>query len=114
MIFGVQIIGLLFGLVMLYVTFLYYKKSNYDKIGLAFWFCVWIGFMILVMFPTIVYGIMDALQIERTADFFYVTGFLFFAIVLFYVYNITKKNKQQVELIVRKIALKETRKEKKR
>jgi hypothetical protein len=106
MLFGVQIIGLLFGLVMIYFTFLYYKRANYDKTGLVFWFLVWIGFIILASFPQIVYGVMGVLEIERTADFFYVSGFLLFTVVLFYVYNMTKKNQKQIETIVREIAIK--------
>lgn len=106
MIFGVQIIGLLFGLVMIYLTFLYYKRANYDKQGLVFWFLVWLGFIFLAMFPSTIYGIMELLKIERTADFFYISGFLLFSAVLFYVYNITKKNQKQLETVVRKIAFK--------
>lgn len=112
MIFGVQIIGLLFGLVMVYFTFLYYKRANYDKTGLVFWFAVWLGFIVLVMFPQIIYGVMGVLQIERTADFFYVSGFLFFSVVLFHVYNTTKKNQKQLELLVRNLAFKQARKKK--
>ena len=106
MMFGVQIIGLLFGLVMIYLTFLYYKRANYDKRGLIFWFLIWIGFIFLAVFPQTVYGVMELLRIERTADFFYVSGFLLFSVVLFYVYNITKKNQKQLESVVRKIAFK--------
>jgi hypothetical protein len=109
MIFGVQIIGLLFGLVMIYFTFLYYKRANYDKQGLVFWLLVWLGFIFLAMFPSTIYGVMGILKIERTADFFYVSGFLLFSVVLFYVYNITKKNQKQLEMIVRKIAFKEVK-----
>lgn len=111
MLFGVQIIGLLFGLIMIYLTFLYYKKANYDKRGLIFWFLVWIGFIFLAMFPQMVYGVMGFLEIERTADFFYVSGFVLFSVVLFYVYNTTKKNQKQIEMIVRKVALKEDKKD---
>lgn len=110
MIFGVQIIGILFGLIMIYLTFLYYKRANYDKKGLVFWFLVWIGFMILVIFPETVYGVMEILKIDRTADFFYISGFLLFSVVLFYVYNITKKNQKQLEMVVRRIAFKEAEK----
>ncbi|MBW2964721.1 DUF2304 domain-containing protein [Candidatus Woesearchaeota archaeon] len=112
MIFGFQIIGLLFGLVMVYFTFLYYKRANYDKTGLIFWFVVWLGFIILVMFPQMVYGVMGVLHIERTADFFYISGFLFFSVVLFYVYNNTKKNQKQLETLVRNLAFKQAKKKK--
>jgi len=107
MLFGVQILILLFGLVMIYFTFLYYKRSNYDKVGLVFWFLVWLGFIFLGMFPQTVYGIMEALAIERTADFFYAGGMVVFSVVLFYMYNITMKNQRQVEILVRKLAFKD-------
>jgi hypothetical protein len=106
MFFGFQILGILFGLIMMYLTFLYYKRANYDKVGLIFWFIVWVGFTFLVAFPKIIYGVMDVLEIERTADFFYVSGFLFFSVILFYVYNLTKKNQKQLETLVREIAFK--------
>lgn len=105
MLFGVQILGLLFGLIMMYLTFLYYKRANYDKTGLIFWFMVWIGFIVLAIFPKTVYGVMEILEIKRTADFFYVAGFLVFSVLLFYSYNLTKKCQKQTELLVRQIAL---------
>jgi hypothetical protein len=114
MLFGVQILGLLFGLVMIYLTFLYYKRANYDRRGFIFWFVIWIGFIFLAMFPKTLYGIMEILKINRTADFFYISGFLFFSVVLFYIYNITKKNQKQLEILIRKIAFKEASEEKSR
>ncbi len=107
MIVGIQILILLFCLVMIYFTFLYYKRSNYDKTGFVFWLLVWFGFLILGVFPQTVYGVMEALAIERTADFVYAGGMALFSIVLFYLYNITKKNQKQLEVLVRKLAHKE-------
>jgi hypothetical protein len=115
MLFGVQILILLFGLVMIYFTFLYYKRANYDKMGLIVWFLVWLGFIFLGVFPQTVYGVMQLLAIERTADFFYAGGMLFFAVLMFYLYNITKKSQKQLETLVREIAFKRAEtKEKKR
>ena len=112
--YGLYLI-LFFGLIMIYVTFLYYKRANYDKVGLVFWLLVWFGFIFLGMFPQTVYGIMEALAIERTADFFYAGGILLFSVVLFYLYNLTKKNQKQLELLVRKLAHKDaTRRYKKK
>jgi hypothetical protein len=108
MLFGVQILILLFGLVMIYFTFLYYKRANYEKTGLIVWFLIWLGFIVLGVFPQTIYGIMQMLAIERTADFFYAGGMLFFAVLMFYLYNITKKNQKQVETLVREIAFKKS------
>ncbi len=114
MLFGVQIIGLLFGLIMIYLTFLYYKRADYNKRGLIFWFLVWIGFIFLAMFPKSVYGVMELLMIERTADFFYISGFLFLSVVLFNIYVTTKKNQRQLEVVIRRMAIKLAEKEDKR
>jgi hypothetical protein len=114
MLFGVQILILLFGLVMIYFTFLYYKRANYEKTGLIVWFLIWLGFIFIGLFPQTIYGVMQLLAIERTADFFYAGGMLFFSVLLFYIYNITKKNQKQVETLVRKIAIKDAEKENKK
>ena len=107
MIFGVQIIGIFFAVVMLYLTFLYYKKNHYSISSFILWTIVWIGFLILVLFPQTIYGIMQSLEIERTVDFFVIAGFLFFSLIIFYLYNITKQTQQKVEKLVRKIAIEE-------
>ena len=105
MILGLQIIGILFGLIMLYLTFLYFKRKDYTIPGFVFWTIIWIGFMILVIVPTTIYGLMESLQIERTVDFFVIAGFLFFSVVIFHVYDITKRTQKKVEELVRKIAI---------
>jgi len=46
MIQGLQIIGILFGLCMLYLTFLYYKKNAYDGKSFALWSGLWIFFLV--------------------------------------------------------------------
>ena len=107
MIVGIQILILLFCLVMIYFTFLYYKRANYDRAGFVFWLLVWLGFLFLGVFPKTVYGIMEALSINRTADFVYAGGMSLFSVVLFYLYNITKKNQKQLEVLVRKLAHKD-------
>lgn len=105
MIFGLQIIGLLFGLVMLYFTFLFYKKRAYDDKSFLIWILVWSFFLVMVIFPQTIYGLMETLEIERTVDFFVIGGFLFFSIVLFYLYVIVKKCQRRIEYLIRKIAL---------
>ena len=105
MLISLQIIGMLFGLIMIYFTFLYFRRQEYDKRGFIIWFLIWIGFIIMAAFPQSVYGIMEALEIKRTVDFFVIGGFLVFSVIIFHLYVITKKNQKQVEKLVRKIAL---------
>ncbi|MCB9362518.1 DUF2304 domain-containing protein [Candidatus Woesearchaeota archaeon] len=110
MILGIQLLGLLFAFMMLYLTYLYYKREQYELRGLIVWSLIWIGFGILVMFPASVYGVMEVLNIQRTVDFFVIGGFLVFSTILFYLYIITKETQRKVESLVRQIAIEKKKK----
>ena len=114
MIIALQLIGILFALIMIYLTFLYFKRGEYDVRGFITWLIIWMGFMVLAAFPSAVYGIMSELQIQRTVDFFVIGGFLVFSVLLFRTYAITKSNQKQVEKLVRNFALAHPKHEKKR
>ena len=101
MLAGVQILGILFALSMIYITYVYYKRKNYNLRSLVLWLAVWTGTLVLISVPQTVYGVMQALQIERTADFFVVAGFAFFSVIIFYMYIILKKTNQKLEDLVR-------------
>ncbi len=105
MIYGLQMVGMLFALIMLYLTFLYYKRDSYGGRSFFIWFCVWLFFLFMVMFPTTIYGIMETLNIKRTVDFFVIGGFLFFSVIIFHLYVAVKNTQKKVEMVVRRVAL---------
>ena len=105
MILGVQLLGIIFVLVMIYLTFLYYKRSHYSAASLSLWMAVWLGALLLVLFPETLYGIMETLQIKRTVDFFVIGGFMFFTVLIFYLYDAVKQMQRKMEKLVRKIAI---------
>lgn len=111
MILGVQIIGILFGLGMLYLTLLHYRKKEYLFGDFLLWLVVWVSFILVLLFPQRLYGVMDQLQIKRTLDFFVMSGFLFFSVVIFYLYRIVRKNQRRLEFLVRKMAFDKADKE---
>ena len=105
MIPGLQILGILFGFVMIYLTFINFKRKEYDAKDFSLWLLVWLFFLFMTIFPKLVYGVMESLEIQRTVDFFVIGGFMFFSVVIFYLYRTVRKNEKKVEEIVRKIAL---------
>jgi hypothetical protein len=105
MIPGLQILGILFGLVMIYFTFINFKRKDYDAKDFSLWLVVWLFFLVMTIFPKIVYGIMESLEIQRTVDFFVIGGFMFFSIIIFYLYKKVRKTEKKIEEIVRKVAL---------
>ena len=108
--YGVQIIGIIFFVVMIYLSYVYYKRKNYSLRSFIAWLIVWLALMFFVAFPQTIYGVMEVLQIERTADFFVMSGFAAFLVIIFYLFMIVKKNNARMEELVRKIAIMETEK----
>jgi len=104
MITGIQFIGVLFALIMIYLTFLYYKKQSYSTKSFALWMTIWSVFLLATFFPSTLYGLMEELSIQRTVDFFIIGGFLFFTAIIFHLYVIIKGLENKIEKIVTEMA----------
>ena len=50
---GIQILGLAFGILMLYLTHLYFKKKIFTQKEIIAWSALWSGFIILISFPNL-------------------------------------------------------------
>jgi hypothetical protein len=111
MIAGIQLLGIVFSLIMIYMAYVYYKRKNYGITSLIIWVCIWAGALFFVSFPQTTYGIMEALKIERTADFMVMMGFTFFSVIIFYLYSTVKKNNYKIEQLVRQLAISQTEKQ---
>lgn len=114
MILGVQVAGIVFIAVMIYLTYYHYKRRNYSQRSLILWVFIWLAMLVLIAVPSTVYGIMQTLQIERTADFFVMAGFAFFTIVIFHLYTTVKKMSKKMEDLVRQEAFRNVREKKKK
>lgn len=102
---GIQIIGILFSLFMMYYTFLQYKREEFTIKEYGFWLILWAVFIIVTLFPSILNPVLKSLSIVRALDFLIIVGFLFLIVVIFYVYTIVRKNQKRLDEIVRKIAM---------
>ncbi len=111
MLLGIQIVGVLFGLIMLYTTFLHGKRKEFTSKEGLFWIIAWIAFSLLVIFPNALDFISkDILNIGRTLDFLIIIGFGFLVGISFHNYLIVRKTENKVEKLVRKIALEKKKK----
>ena len=105
MILGVQLIGILFALFMLYLTFLHRKRKEFTLKESVFWSLAWLCFFGITLFPTFLDRITKALDFSRTMDLFIVLGFIFILGVTFYNYTLLRRTQNKVEEIVRAVAL---------
>ena len=111
-ILGVQIIGVLFGVFMMYYTFLHYKRREFRKLEYAFWLVLWALFAVVTIIPDVLDPIVKKFNFARTLDLFIIMGLLFFTGIAFYMYSTTRKNQNKLEHIIRKMAFKEAKKKK--
>ena len=106
MIMGIQILGILFALFMLYITFLHKKRNEFTVKESGFWMVLWAVFIFIVILPhSLDFIVKDILDFGRTMDFFIVAGFMFITGAVFYTYTVLRKTQKKVDTVVRKIAI---------
>jgi len=105
MIIGIQIVGILFGLGMLYFTNLYYRRRELTLGDFFVWGLVWVVFLAGVAFPSSLNMVMESLDIIGAIQFFTIIGFMFMFLVVFFMYKTVRKIQRKTELLVKHIAL---------
>lgn len=103
--FWIQFVGVIFGVAMMYFSFVKYKRKELSKVELMAWFTGWILLVLLAIFPFILDPIIAPLHFYRRLDFFVVLGFFVLLAMGFYNYSIVKKVERKMELFVRNEAL---------
>lgn len=103
---GIQVVGILFGLFMIYYSFLNYKKKQFGKAEFGLWLVLWIFFIYVALWPhSIDFVVENIASMQRPLDFFIVMGFIFLIALSFYNYSNNKKNSKMIEKIVAETAM---------
>ena len=105
-ILGIQIVGILFGLFMVYYSFLNYKRKQFTNKEFSFWVLLWVVLIVITLFPIVLDPVVETLGFFRALDLLIISGFLFLIATNFYTYTMMRKNQRQLETIVRAIAIK--------
>jgi len=103
---GIQILGLLFALFMIYYSFINFKKKDFKKREFVIWLIIWIIFIVITLVPNVLNPIVGSLSLARKMDFYIIIGFMFLIGLEFYSFSIAKKNQKKIEEIVRVNAIK--------
>ena len=109
MVLGIQIAGFLFGLFMIYYSFLNYKRKEFTVKEFSFWILLWAIFIVVTLFPFVLDPIVKTFGFFRTLDLLIISGFLFLIATNFYTYAIARKNQKQLETVVREMAFKHSK-----
>lgn len=110
MILGIQMIGLIFALLMLYITFIHFKKRDFTIKETILWMGLWLSFIVVTLFPAIIDPLVSSLQISRKLDFFVILGILFMITAVYHTYTVVRANQRKIEQVVRAIAIEKVQK----
>ncbi|MBI2133586.1 DUF2304 domain-containing protein [Candidatus Woesearchaeota archaeon] len=107
MILIIQLIGVLFGVLIMYLSFINLKKKEFTINEWVFWTAIAASFALISLFPDMLNPFIRAFNISRKMDLLIITGFMTLTTVIFYTYNIAMKNQKKLEQLVRKTAMQE-------
>lgn len=108
----IQVLGIAYLLVMLYLSFLYYKKNHYTARSFAFWVTVWLLGVLLLAFPQTASLLTQTIHVPRVIDFYLIIGLMFFSIICFLSFMAVKRTEARVEELVRAVAIGKAKKRK--
>jgi len=107
---GIQILAIIFALWMIYFSYLHFRRGEFKRIEFVLWQLLWIGLVIVVIFPKSVKFILETFSITRTFDLVVVVGIVVLFGVTFRNYVIVKRIEKKVEDVIRHEALKDIEK----
>ncbi len=114
MIAGIQILGLIFALSMLYLVFLNFKRREITAGEFLFWIIIWGVFLLLIFLPSVTEPLLQSLHIVRALDLFVIVAFMLLTVFHFSTYSIIRKTQRKVELLVRSLAIEEYKKKRRK
>lgn len=103
-ILGIQILGVFFGLFMIYLTFIKFKQKHITKNSFLMFIVVFCGFIFMSFFPTILDPLLATLHFKRRLDFFIILGFIFLITLVYYSHITIISLNKKMESVVREIA----------
>lgn len=103
----VQVLGAVFALDMMFITYFYHKRGVFYLHDSLIWMSVWIGMFTAAMFPRSIEVIVEPLEFSRVMDFMQLAGFFLILTMLFIIFLRSRSNDKKIEMLVRELALRE-------
>jgi len=107
MVYKFELIGAVFILFMIYLSYIEYKKRNLSKLEFGLWLFTWFTSIILIFFRSKIMVLLKPLNIPRIFDLYTILAFMFLFVLIFFLYTRNKKTEKRVEEITRVVALKD-------
>lgn len=110
MIIGIQIVGIIFSLSMIYFAILHFRRREIDVVEIAVWMFVWIFALSAIVFPDLLQPFARTFLFARLFDMMTVGAFLLVIVMTVKTYIATRKIEKKIENLVRKNSIEESAK----
>jgi hypothetical protein len=101
-----ELVPLIFLLIMVYVTYYAYKKSQISKKGVFIWMSLWsLGFLAVVFHP-LINTFLNPLHLSRLFDLYTIIAFFVLMFIIFYLFRRQQIAEKNIETLTRALALK--------
>lgn len=105
--FWIQLLGFIFGVAMIYFSFVKYKRKELNRPEFLVWLSCWVLLLIIAITPSALDPLIAPLHFYRRLDFFVVLGFFVLLMLGFQNFSSVRKMEKKLEKFVREDALKE-------
>jgi hypothetical protein len=102
---GIQVFAVFFSLFMAYIAYINFRKKIISGLAFVLWEALWVGFIVVVLFPSIMDPILEVLHFYRLFDMLTVAAFAFLVVFSFYNFILASRNNKKIEKLVRRIAI---------
>lgn len=103
--FWIQFLGVIFGVAMLYLTYVKFRRKEINQLELVIWGLGWVVMVVVALVPFALDPLIHPLNFYRRLDFFVVIGFFVLLGLGFFNYAQVKKMEKKMEGLVRQEAL---------
>lgn len=102
---AIQLLAILFALWMTYFTFLHFRRKEFTIVEFWVWQTLWLGLIIVVVYPKSVEFLLSTLKINRTFDLVVIVGIIVLFAATFRNTILLKRNQRKLEELVRKLSI---------
>ncbi len=107
---GIQIVAVFFALIMIYFSYLHFRRGEFRKIEFFFWLILWLGLIVVTVYPSSVSVFLEAFSITRAFDLVVVVGIVVVFGVTFRNYVIVRRMEKRIEDFTRNESIKDVNK----
>lgn len=106
MILGIQVVSFVFALIMIYLSYVNFRKKEIDKVDFYTWLIIWIAASSVVLFPEMLRDFSSRFLITRLFDLMVVAGFILLISMTAKTYVRSNKTEKKMEEFLRQDAIK--------